>query len=311
MATIDKTIAGGRSIIRQPLIAVPQDESRAQDETRGVRIFWRRFSRTHLGWVGLAIVAAFVLMAVSAPLLAPYSPTKQVLTERLRPPSSAHLLGTDELGRDTLSRILFGAQVSLQVGILSVGIAVLSGVFLGLVAGYFGGWADNLISRALDALLAFPALMLALAITAVLGPGLNHAIIAIGVIGIPAYARLTRGQVLSIKEREFIEAARAIGCSNTHIIRRHIMPNVVAPLTVQASLGVAFAILAEASLSFLGLGVQPPTPSWGSMINTGMRFLELAPWVGLVPAATIFLAVLGFNFLGDGIREALDPQVKR
>jgi ABC-type dipeptide/oligopeptide/nickel transport system permease subunit len=281
-----------------------------KSKAEGARTFWPRFNRTHLGWFGLAIVAAFVLMAASAPMLAPYSPTKQTLTERLRPPSFAHLLGTDELGRDILSRILFGARVSLRVGILSVGIAVLGGVFLGLIAGYCGGWADSLISRALDALLAFPALILALAITAVLGPGLNHATVAIGVIGIPACARLTRGQVLSIKEREFVEAARAIGCSNTRIIVRHILPNVAAPLIVQASVGMAFSMLAEASLSFLGLGVQPPTPSWGAMIHTGMRFLEVAPWIGLVPAATIFLAVLGFNFLGDGIRDALDPRVK-
>jgi len=279
-------------------------------ERTGLRAFWHRFRRARLAWVGLAIITVFVLMAVFAPWLTPYDPIKQALTQMLQPPSAAHLLGTDELGRDLLSRMLFGARVSLQVGMISVGIAMLIGVVMGLVAGYYGGWADSLIGRALDAFLAFPALVLALAITAALGPSLENAMIAIGVVGIPAYARLTRGQVLSLKEREFIEAARTVGCRHARILLLHILPNVIMPIIVQASLGVAFAILAEAGLSFLGLGVQPPTPSWGSMINVGKNYLEMDPWVALVPGAAIFLAVLGFNFLGDGIRDALDPRMK-
>ena len=279
-------------------------------ETSGVCAFWRRFVRARLAWVGLVIIVAFALMAIFAPSLAPYDPNKQSLTQLLQPPNAQHWLGTDELGRDILSRILYGARVSLSVGIISVGIALVIGVVLGLISGYFGGWTDTLIGRGTDALLAFPALVLALAITSALGPSLTNAMLAIGVVGIPIYVRLTRGQVLALKEREFVEGARVAGASSPRIIFRHILPNVTSPIIVQASLGVAFAVLAEAGLSFLGLGVQPPTASWGSMINTGKNYLEMDPWVAIVPGIAIFLTVLGFNFLGDGIRDALDPHLK-
>ncbi len=279
-------------------------------ETSGLRAFGRRFMRARLAWVGLLIIVAFALMAIFAPSLAPYDPNKQSLTQLLQPPNAQHWLGTDELGRDILSRILYGARVSLSVGIISVGIALVIGVVLGLISGYFGGWTDTLIGRGTDALLAFPALVLALAITSALGPSLTNAMLAIGVVGIPIYVRLTRGQVLALKEREFVEGARVAGASSPRIIFRHILPNVTSPIIVQASLGVAFAVLAEAGLSFLGLGVQPPTASWGSMINTGKNYLEMDPWVAIVPGIAIFLTVLGFNFLGDGIRDALDPHLK-
>ena len=279
-------------------------------ETSGLRAFGRRFMRARLAWVGLLIIVAFALMAIFAPSLAPYDPNKQSLTQLLQPPNAQHWLGTDELGRDILSRILYGARVSLSVGIISVGIALVIGVVLGLISGYFGGWTDTLIGRGTDALLAFPALVLALAITSALGPSLTNAMLAIGVVGIPIYVRLTRGQVLALKEREFVEGERVAGASSPRIIFRHILPNVTSPIIVQASLGVAFAVLAEAGLSFLGLGVQPPTASWGSMINTGKNYLEMDPWVAIVPGIAIFLTVLGFNFLGDGIRDALDPHLK-
>ncbi len=279
-------------------------------ETSGLRAFWNRFRQARLAWVGLVIIALFAIMALFAPVLAPYDPNKQSLTQLLQPPSLQHWLGTDELGRDILSRILYGARVSLSVGVISVGIALVIGVVLGLVSGYFSGWTDTVIGRGTDALLAFPALVLALAITSALGPSLTNAMIAIGVVGIPIYVRLTRGQVLTLKEREFVEGARVAGASSPRIIFRHILPNVTSPIIVQASLGVAFAVLAEAGLSFLGLGVQPPTASWGSMINTGKNYLEMDPWVAIVPGIAIFLTVLGFNFLGDGIRDALDPRLK-
>lgn len=277
----------------------------------GVRDFFARLIRARLAGVGLAIISVFALAAVLAPFIAPYSPTKQQITNGLKPPTMEHWLGTDQLGRDTLSRILYGGQASLQVGIIAVGIALLVGVTLGLIAGYWNNsWLEVVIMRGMDALLAFPALVLALALVAALGPNLRNAIIAVGIVGIPAYARLTRGQVLSVKERDFVEAARALGASNFRIILAHILPNVTAPLIVQSSLGIAGAILAEAALSFLGLGVQPPTPSWGEMLNAGRGYLEIDPWLIFAPGSAIFLCVLGFNFLGDGIRDVLDPRMK-
>lgn len=273
--------------------------------------FFARLIRTRLAGLGLVIVIVFAFSAILAPLLAPYSPTKQQITNGLKPPSAEHLLGTDELGRDLLSRILYGGQASLQVGFIAVGIALFVGVALGLIAGYWSNsWLEAVIMRTMDALLAFPALVLALALVAALGPNLQDAIIAIGIVGIPAYARLTRGQVLSVRERDYIEAARTVGATDFRIIFRHILPNVTAPLIVQSSLGIAFAILAEAGLSFLGLGVQPPTPSWGEMLNAGRGYLEIDPWLIIGPGMAIFLCVLGFNFLGDGIRDVLDPRLR-
>lgn len=277
----------------------------------GFRDFFTRLFHARLAGVGMVIILTFVLAAVFAPFIAPYSPTKQQITNGLKPPSFEHWLGTDQLGRDILSRILYGGQASLQVGIIAVGIAMFIGVFLGLVAGYWNNSPlEAVIMRAMDALLAFPAIVLALALVAALGPNLRNAIIAVGIVGIPAYARLTRGQVLTVKERDFVDAARALGATPARIILGHILPNVTAPLIVQSSLGIAGAILAEAALSFLGLGVQPPTPSWGEMLNSGRGYIEIDPWLILGPGTAIFLCVLGFNFLGDGIRDVLDPRMK-
>ena len=238
-------------------------------------------------------------------------PTKGRGTLPFQSPNVGHWLGTDQLGRDILSRVIYGSQVSLQVGLIAVSLSLLVGVTLGLLAGYWSNtWLEQLIMRLMDALLAFPALLLALALVAALGASLQNVIIAVSVVGVPAYARLTRGQVLSVKEREYIEAARTLGASDVRIILRHILPNVVAPLIIQSTLGIALAILAEAGLSFLGLGVRPPTPSWGGMVADGRGYIDSAPWLILGPGTAIFLAVLGFNFLGDGIRDVLDPRLR-
>jgi ABC-type dipeptide/oligopeptide/nickel transport system permease subunit len=269
-----------------------------------------RLLRGHLAKAGLVIITALVVAALFAPRLAPYDPTEQRLERMLQPPGGAHLLGTDDLGRDILSRILYGARVSLLVGVLSVGISLLAGVSLGLVAGYRGGWVDEVVMRVMDGLLAFPALVLALAITAALGPSLRNAMIAIGIVGIPGFARLVRGQVLSLRAQEYVEAARAAGLGDGRIVARHILPGTLAPIIVHASLRVAFAVLAEAGLSFLGLGTQPPTPSWGSMLNGGREYLEMAPWLSVAPGVAIFVTTLSFNFLGDALRDALDPRLR-
>jgi len=274
-----------------------------------------RLIHARLAGVGLVIIAVFVLSAVLADRIAPYSPTKQKIIESLQPPSAAHWLGTDELGRDIFSRVVYGGRVSLQVGVVSVGLAVLAGTTLGLMAGYWSNSpVEQLIMRTMDGVLSFPALVLALAIVGMLGPSkageFPKAIWAIGIVGIPAYARLTHGQVLSVREREYVMAARTMGASDRRIMLLHILPNVTAPLIVQASLGIAGAILTEAGLSFLGLGVQPPTPSWGSMLNAGRGYLEIDPWLMFGPGMAIFLTVLGFNFLGDAIRDVFDPSLR-
>ncbi len=303
---IEKSIAASTPIQPEAL-----EIFRRPSAEGGVLNFLSRLIRARLAGVGLFIIIVFTLAAIFAPLVAPYDPTKQKVTNALRPPSIENILGTDQLGRDIFSRILYGSQASLQVGLIAVGIAMFAGVTLGLIAGYWSNsWLEQIIMRAMDALLAFPALVLALALVAALGPSLQNAIIAVGIVGIPAYARLTRGQVLSVKEHEFVLAARTIGASDTRIIIRHILPNVTAPLIVQSSLGIAFAILAEAGLSFLGLGVKPPTPSWGEMLASGRGYLEIDPWLVIGPGTAIFLAVLGFNFLGDGIRDVLDPRLR-
>ncbi|MBV8152035.1 MAG: ABC transporter permease [Candidatus Eremiobacteraeota bacterium] len=258
---------------------------------------------------GAAVVALAVLVAVLAPFLTTADPIAQHLDLLLAPPSANHLLGTDELGRDTYSRLLFGARTSLGVGLSATAIALCGGLLVGLVAGWSGGWIDTIAMRAIDGLLAFPALVLALAITATLGPNVQDAIVAIGVTGIPAFARLARGQVLATKHLDFVQSARAIGASGTRILMRHVMPNIAAPLIVQTSLAIPAAIIAEAALGFLGLGVQPPTPSWGTMINSARSYLEADPLLVLAPGAAIFVTVLAFNFLGDAVRDALDPRL--
>jgi peptide/nickel transport system permease protein len=258
--------------------------------------------------LGAAIVILAVVAAVTAPWVVPYDPSSQQLSLRLEGPSLHHPFGLDELGRDIFSRVLAGARISLLVGVTVVGISCLVGIFLGAVAGYFGGWLDDLISRGIDVLLAFPGILLAIALVAVLGPSLTNVVIALSVIGWVGYARLVRGQVLRARELEFVQAARALGASTWRILFRHVVPTTMSAVTVQATLGLAGTILAEAALSFLGLGVQPPTPSWGTMLNGGRLHLLDAPHLTVFPGAAIAVLVLGFNFLGDGLRDALDPK---
>ncbi len=258
--------------------------------------------------IGLVLVTLLVSVAALADVIAPYDPNKQSYTLLRKAPSAAHWLGTDESGRDLLSRVIFGARASLLAGVVSVLIAILIGVPLGLLAGYRGGWADTIISRLTDAMLAIPFLILAIAMAAFLGPSLRNAMIAVGLASTPVFVRLTRGQVLSVKAEDYVEAARAVGNPGWRVAVRHILPNILPALLVQATVAIAAAIIAEASLSFLGLGQQPPAPSWGSMLNVAQRFLTNAPWIAIWPGLAIFLAVLGFNLLGDGLRDALDPK---
>ena len=268
----------------------------------------RRLLRRKGAVLGLAVIALFVAAAVLAPLIAPYDPTAQSWTVVRKPPSWLHWFGTDDVGRDTLSRIIFGARASLLAGVISVCIAVGIGVPLGLTAGYLGGIVDALLSRLTDAMLACPYLILAIALAAFLGPSLGNAMIAIGIATTPIFLRLTRGQVLAVKVEDYVEAARAVGNPRWRIALVHILPNILPSLAVQASLSIAAAIIAEASLSFLGLGQQPPAPSWGSMLNSAQRFLSNAPWLAVWPGLAIFLTVMSFNLLGDGLRDALDPK---
>jgi len=258
--------------------------------------------------VGAAIVLLTVIGAIIAPWAVPYDPSGQELALRLERPSFEHPFGLDELGRDILSRVLAGARISLFVGLTVVGISSLVGVLLGSIAGYFGGWIDDVISRTIDVLLAFPGILLAIALVAVLGPSLANVVMALSVIGWVGYARLVRGQVLKARELEFVQAARALGAGTPRILLRHVIPTTMPAVMVQATLGMAGAILAEASLSFLGLGVQPPTPSWGTMLNGGRLHLLDAPHLTIFPGAAIAALVLGFNFLGDGLRDAVDPK---
>ena len=269
-----------------------------------------RLMRRRGAMLGLAIVMIFVLIALFAPLIAPQDPLQTSWSAVRKAPSAQYLFGTDEIGRDVLSRVIWGARASLLAGLVSVSIAMALGVPIGLLAGYMGGWVDGAISRFTDAMLAVPFLILAIALAAFLGPSLTNAMIAIGVSATPIFIRLTRGQVLSVKVEDFVEAARAVGNPHWRIALRHILPNILPPLIVQATLAIASAIIAEASLSFLGLGQQPPAPSWGSMLNTAKNYVDNAPWMAVWPGVSIFLLVLSFNLLGDGLRDALDPRHK-
>jgi peptide/nickel transport system permease protein len=273
----------------------------------GRRAF-RRLAKRRAAMFGLCVVAAFILVALFAPWLAPYDPLQTSWAAIRKAPSSAHWFGTDEIGRDVLSRVIFGARASLLAGVVSVSIALSLGVPIGLLAGYAGRWPDALISRLTDAMLATPFLILAIALAAFLGPSLTNAMIAIGISATPIFIRLTRAQVLSVKVEDYVEAARAVGNSHLRTAVRHILPNVIPPLIVQSTLAIAAAVIAEASLSFLGLGQQPPAPSWGSMLNTAKNYVENAPWMAVWPGVSIFLLVLSFNLLGDGLRDALDPR---
>lgn len=260
---------------------------------------------------GLFVVVFFVLLAVLAPWIAPHDPMAASWSAIRKAPSSAYWFGTDELGRDVLSRVIWGARASLLAGMVSVSISLAVGVLIGMVAGFVGGVVDSLISRVTDAFLACPFLILAIALAAFLGPSLTNAMIAIGISAAPIFVRLTRAQVINVKVEDYIEAARAVGCSPMRIAISHILPNVTAPVIVQSTLAIAAAVIAEASLSFLGLGQQPPEPSWGSMLNTAKNFIDNAPWMAIWPGLAIFTLVLAFNLLGDGMRDALDPRHRR
>ncbi len=258
---------------------------------------------------GLVVVAAVLLVALSAELIAPYNPNQPQQAGVLAAPSLTHWLGTDQLGRDVLSRIVYGTRTSVQAGVVSVGFALIAGVLIGLLAGYYGGWMDDVLMLLVDALWSFPTLVLALAVAASLGPGLTNAMLAIGIVFTPVFARLVRGQTLSVRERDFVTAARAIGAAPERIMLLHIWPNVIAPVIVQTSLLVASAIVVEAALSFLGLGIEPPTSSWGSMLKAGYQYMQQAPWLSFAPGTAIFITVLAFNLLGDGLRRGLDPRL--
>jgi ABC-type dipeptide/oligopeptide/nickel transport system permease subunit len=271
---------------------------------------WRRFARNKGAVIGLVIVVIYVGMAVFAGVLAPYSPTDGQLALKLQPPTPAHLLGTDELGRDLLSRLLYGARSSLEIQLSAVFFAMVVGVMWGLVAGYFGGVVDDLSMRISDVLLAFPSILLAIAIVAVLGNGLVSIVLAVGAISIPQYARLVRGTVLGIRETEYVEAARAIGESHFAIVWRYILPNTTAPIIVQTTLRLATVLLTAAGLNFLGLGVVPPTPEWGAMLSNARDYMFQSVHVTLIPGLAITLVVIGFNLLGDGLRDALDPRMR-
>jgi peptide/nickel transport system permease protein len=271
---------------------------------------WRRFRKNRLALVGLAVVAVLAVTAVTAPWVAPQDPGKQSLIEKRKPPGAKYLLGADEFGRDILSRIVYGTRIALLVGLLSVSIALGVGLLLGSLAGFLGGWVDAAVMRAVEVLLAFPYLLLAIAVVSALGPGPLNTTLAVGIWGTPTVTRIVRGAVLALRESEYVRAARALGASGPVLVRRHILPNILPTVIVYGTLFMANAILVEAALSFLGLGVQPPTPSWGLMVSTGRDFLLVAPHITTIPGLAIMVAVLGFNLLGDGLRDALDPRLR-
>jgi peptide/nickel transport system permease protein len=272
------------------------------------RLALRRFTRRPAAVVGMAVVLLFVAMAVGAPLLAPYNPNATSWSAVRKAPSVLHWMGTDENGRDVLSRVLYGARASMTAGVLSALIAAAIGVPFGLIAGLAGGWTDAVIGRITDAILSVPFLILAIALAAFLGPSLENAMIAIGVAAAPAFVRVARGAAIDVATQDFVEAARAIGNPPWRVAVRHVLPNIIPPLLVQVTLAIAIAIVAEAGLSFLGLGQQPPAASWGSMLNSAQRFMTQAPWLAIFPGMAVFLAVLAFNLMGDGLRDALDPR---
>ncbi len=263
-----------------------------------------------VGLVGIVLVLIFIGLAVAAPLIAPFNPLAQP-SKRLQPPGGQHLLGTDEFGRDVLSRIIYGSRVSFQVGIISVGIALIIGGSLGLASGYYLGLVDSLVGRLVDIMFAFPSVILIVAISGVLGPSMTTAMMAIGIVYSPIFARIVRGPTLVVMQQQYVEGARAFGAGWLRIMARYILPNIAAPVIIQTTLSFSTAILSEATLSFLGLGTQPPDPSWGTMLGSGRKFMELAPWVAVYPGLAIALAVLGLNLLGDALRDALDPRLRR
>lgn len=281
-----------------------------QKQTSQMALAWIRFKRSKLAIFGAMVVTALVIVAIFAPFIAPYSPYEVDISHKMEGPSRAHPLGTDNLGRDILSRLVFGSRIALKIGLLIVAVSGGIGITLGLLAGTVGGWVDELIMRLVDTFLAFPTIVLALAIAGALGPGLYSVIIAVGVVVWTRFARVTRGEILSIKEEQYIEAARAIGESRMSIMLRYLLPNVLPSIVIVATLQLPMALLASAALSFLGVGAQPPEPSWGYMVSTGRRYILQAPWISTFPGLAIMLTVLGFNFVGDGLRDALDPMAR-
>lgn len=285
------------------------DEARVKSSGVWMNVV-RRFVRHPIGMIGAFIVTILIIAGLFGPQLAPSDPVAMNFDARFAPPSLEHPMGTDEFGRDMFTRILYGAQVSLKVGIISVTLATIVGTTLGMLAGYGNRILDEIIMRSMDVLFAFPAILLAIAVLAILGRGVENAMIAIGIVYIPIFARIARGEVLSVKNEEFVEVAIALGASDREILIRHILPNILAPIIVEISLSLSFAILAEAALSFFGLGTQPPDPSWGRMLSEGRSYFRQSVWMGIMPGLAIMLTVMGFNFLGDGLRDALDPKTR-
>ncbi|SHK80862.1 nickel transporter permease [Desulforamulus aeronauticus] len=294
----------------QAQASVPVQEA-AEPTYSPIVDFWRRLRKNKLAMVSLVFLVTLSLVAIFAPLVAPYDPYFSDMPKALSSPSGEHLLGNDELGRDILSRIIYGARISLRVGLIAVGIALSVGMVVGSIAGYYGGRIDIIIMRFMDIMLAFPSILLAIALMAVLGRGVENAIIAIGIVSIPEFARIVRGSVLSVKENEYVQAARAIGNNDFQIIFKHILPNVMAPIIVRATLGISTAILETSALGFLGLGVAPPFAEWGTMLGSGRGYLFNAPHLVFFPGIAITLTVMAFNLLGDGLRDALDPRLRR
>ncbi|MNC24497.1 Glutathione transport system permease protein GsiD [compost metagenome] len=294
----------------QATINVTPPNVQAEKVSGPWRDAWKAFRKNKTAMLGLCIIVFFVLIALLAPFIAPYGYKEQELVNRLKPPSADHWFGTDDLGRDLFTRILYGARISLWVGFFSVIGSIVVGTFLGVLAGFYGKWIDMLISRLFDILLAFPSILLAIAIVAILGPSLQNALYAIAIVNIPTYGRLVRAKVLSLKSEEYITAARAIGMKNSRILLTHILPNSLTPIIVQGTLGIATAIIEAAALGFLGLGAQPPDPEWGKMLSDSRQFIQKAPWTVVFPGLSIMLTVLGFNLMGDGLRDVLDPRMK-
>ncbi|MFT8319082.1 MAG: ABC transporter permease [Sporolactobacillus sp.] len=277
---------------------------------QGLIDFWKSYRKNKPAIVGSLLVLFFIVLAIFAPVFAPQGINNQNISIRLQPPSAQHWLGTDDFGRDILSRIVFGARLSLRVGFFAVIGSIIVGTFLGVIAGYFGKFLDTIISRFFDILLAFPSILLSIAIVTILGPSLNNALVAIAIVNVPVFGRLVRSRVLTVKEEEYIMAARSVGMGNTRIIMKHILPNSFAPIIVQGTLNIATAILDAAGLGFLGMGAQPPQPEWGTMLSESRQYITNAPWTVLFPGLAIILVVVGFNLMGDGLRDALDPRMK-